>query len=171
MKLTEADLARLSAHFERGLEGGRDWLSILKWLAENDPQKKVQENLKFLVLKLKVELLQGGLEEEKKKCEDPLTRLFLEILLQAQKGSSHLSRLFHSFSGLCVSIDRIRRKERGLLFIPKFQSMASLGMAVFFLVILPWWQPEFFPTFVDLKRYDLYGISILGLGSGLFCFH
>ncbi|MBN8554205.1 MAG: hypothetical protein J0L93_02075 [Deltaproteobacteria bacterium] len=164
--LKTSDLVRTAGSLELGLRAGRDWISILKWISMNDPKEDVRVYFRFLCHKLKFEAIENVLRSEKELSRDLTWILFIEILLQAHRGSQHLSQLFQTFSKTSYSIQQLKQKEISLLFVPRFQTWAALLLTVAFTIALPMLAPEYFPTFITLKRYDLFaaGFGYLGLG-------
>ncbi|MDB5037625.1 MAG: hypothetical protein JWQ35_1153 [Bacteriovoracaceae bacterium] len=160
------DLVRISTMMEVGLKSGRDWISILEWISKSDHKIKIRDHLRGLLRRLKIDSLENTLLEEREKSPDLLWKMFVEILLQANRGSLHLSNLFKSFSEIGRSVIQLRRKEKSLLFIPRFQSCTSLLMTLGFAWGFPLMAPGLFPTFLTLKRPDLFygGLGIILIG-------
>lgn len=159
-------LIRLCWALETGLKSGRDWPSVLQWAATGDPDTKWKAYLKHFCEKLKKDSAEAVLTEERESFVAVEWKLFFEILLQANKGSRHLSQLFESFGALLRALQNIKKREASLLFIPKFQAWVALSIALSFTVMLPILSPELFPTFFGMGRSDLFctGLSFLLLG-------
>lgn len=166
LSLTETDLIRISNILELGLQGGRDWISILDWVSKSDSQERVRAYLRNFLAQLRLYPTEKVLLEEKLRSTELLGRIFFEILIQANRGSLHLSSLFKTFSEVGSSLHQMKKKEKSLLFVPRFQSFAVLLMTLAFTLGLPFFAPDLFPTFWTLKRKDLFfsGWSLILLG-------
>jgi hypothetical protein len=165
------DLIRISWSLETGLRSGRDWISILHWISTNDPKPSVRLYFQSVCHKLKFESIEKTLKQEREKYRDLVWNLFIEILLQAHRGSQHLSQLFSTFSKTAYSIHKLKQKESSLLFIPKFQMWTALGITLAFAIGLPLAAPGFFPTFFVLRRFDLAAAGFIYLSLGFFILH
>src|SRR4051812_25557350 len=130
--LPAKDLLRISWTIETGLKSGRDWISVLRWISEKDPEKRVRSYLQYLCLRLKIDSVEKTLKEERDRWKDLLWRLFIEILMQAHLGAQNLSQVFATFSEIGNAIQKVKIKEKSLLFIPKFQSFVSLTITLGF---------------------------------------
>jgi len=165
------EILRLSGSLEIGLKSGRDWLSILKWISENDSAENLRSYLKILINKIRVDKTERSLKEEAARTSDKIWKLFIEILLQAHRGTQKLSQLFQSFSVMVNAIQKLKQKERSLLFVPRFQMWTAVAITLGFMFGLPLLAPSTFPTFLSLKRYDLFCAGLIPLVFGFALLH
>lgn len=135
-------------------------------MRKNDSDPQVRIYFESFLYRFSVEATESLLSNESKRFKSPLGRLFFQLLRQNTRGSLNLSRLFARFTKIAEGVDQLERRERGMLFVPKFQTWVAVCMSFLFLLVLPGLSNDLFPTFLSLKRYDLFaaGISFLTLG-------
>jgi hypothetical protein len=141
-------------------------VSIIRWISSNDPDLEVRKYFQGFIYRFSVETTDSFLDGEMKNFNSPLGRLFFQLLKQNLRGGQNLSKLFSRFSKIAEGIDQLQRRERGMLFVPKFQTWVAAAMSLFFVMGLPLISHEYFPTFISLHRGDLLfvGLAILALG-------
>ena len=80
----------------------------------------------------------------------------MEILLKVQRGQKNPSSLLDVFQVVVYEICKLKRKQKGLLLIPKLQTWSVLFLSLFFTIGLPQMAPDLFYSFLDLGRRDLF---------------
>ncbi len=164
-----ADLRRLSSGMEMGIRSGRDWRSILQWLSLKDSSSDLRKFLSELTKKLEFATEEEVFRSEKSKVNDLCLKMFFEILLQSQKGVTHFSQLFNRYASILTAVEKLKRQEKSLLFVPQFQAWMALLTTLFFTFALPFLVKGMFPSFILLGRFDLFaiGVFIILVGLGL----
>lgn len=167
----ESALMRLAQFLETGLRSGRDWISVIRWISTFDSDSKVRSYFSNFLGQLSVDSNDALLDRESRKYASPLGRLFFQLLRQNLKGANSLSKIFQRVANIAESVDRLRRREKGMLFIPKFQTWIASGITILFIVALPSLSHEMFPTFITLKRFDLFTVGLAMLAIGFWTLH
>jgi hypothetical protein len=164
--LKQSDYLSICRAFEIGFLSGKDWLSILKWVSKNHSQKRIRVYLFKLCSNFKIYSAEKVLANERKKIGDPSLQLFYDIVLQINKGFHHPSQLITTYAQLLQSTEKLKKKQKSLLFIPRFQAAVALTITLIFTVALPALYPNFFKSFALVNRYDLLIIGYSLLFSG-----
>jgi hypothetical protein len=55
---------------------------------------------------------------------------------------------------------------KSLMFLPRFQALIALAIVLLFVAVLPLISPLMFPTFLQMKRFDLFVIGVAGVALG-----
>lgn len=161
------DWIRIASFLELGLKSGRDWPSILEWTSHADANSSLKLYLRQLLVRMKWKGADEALHSAVLRAQSPEEKMFLHILMQNQRGLGHLSVLCTRFTQILRQVEKLRRHERALLFIPKFQAWTSVGVCLIFTCILPILAPGIFPQFYQQQRWDLFVLGFLGIGAGL----
>lgn len=162
--LMPKDLQRISQYLLMGLRSGKDMISILKWAATHDSSAMTREYLNYLTLEIRFDNQLEVFEKNKRESLNLFQKLFFEILLQSQRGSSHVSGLIEVFIEILRRVQRLQKQAQSLLFVPRFQAIVGLSVALLFALVLPWVWPDLFPSFLLVGRADLF---CTGMGGAL----
>jgi|GEM_PF-6167822 len=166
-KLKEQDLLRVLSTLQMGLRSGKDWVYVLRWLSENDPNETLRQRFIDFIQKIKICGIERSLQEQKSVENTIEWKMFYEILLQSQKGAQHLSELLCFFYQLVRRLEGLRNKQQSLLLVPKLQSFIFLSLSLVLALVLPLIFPRLFPSFIQLGRIDLFLEALFALLFGI----
>lgn len=160
---------RIAQALEIGLKSGKDWLSVLRWQAENDPDQDLKNYLSHLCHQIKIDGAEEVLKKEKRNDKSLEGMIFLELLRQANRGAPQLSQLFRNYAMMISDLRKAKQRQNSLLAVPKMQAALALILGFSFSILLPVSFPEMFPSFLSLQRWDLFcaGIAFLLAGVAL----
>lgn len=166
VKFSAGQLLRLATLLEMGIRAGRDWISVLDWMSKTDADRDLRHQISRWICQLRFESTESFLRSEQRRSNDPLNNLFISIVIQNHRGISSGAALFRSYSQMAKTFIRLKRQEKAMLFLPKFQALVCLIMSLGFVIVLPKLAEKSFPSFLDLNRFDLYalGMSLMAIG-------
>ncbi len=165
-KIEVSHIIQLAEFLELGCQSGKDWTQVFQGIVTHpvdQPLKQLCENALQLYKWQSASEVFSTLEVQSK---DPLQKMFFKVLVNSQKSSLHLSVALRAFINTSRGIQKLRMQMKSLMFLPRFQAIMALAIVLLFVAVLPTISPSMFPTFLQMKRFDLFLMGILGVALG-----
>jgi hypothetical protein len=165
-KIETFHIIQLAEFLELGCQSGKDWTQVFLGIIAHP----VDQPLKLLCEKaLQLYKWQSASEvflTLETQSKDPLQKMFFRVLVNSQKSSLHLSVALRGFIQTARGVQKLRMQMKSLMFLPRFQALIALAIVLLFVAVLPLISPLMFPTFLQMKRFDLFVIGVAGVALG-----